>query len=280
MKNLYIIIILYNPTDEQLSHLKKLASSYNIVVVDNSDRSSFPQDGLGESISYLPLMHNCGIAKAQNIGIRKCIDLHAEYVFFLDQDTIIDIEVPIELLDSLILLQKRNDRIIAIGPSIRNMDSNTNYKSARLNLVEGRYAVCSTLISSGMLVDISAFKHVGCMDESLFIDYVDHEWCWRASMKGYICCVDLLVQINHRVGKRTVNLLGIPFIISSPKRYYYQYRNSFMLMKRNYVPMKWKIKACVRNLVELFVIPWLSSSPFQVLKYMFSGLYSIVRNLY
>ena len=43
-------------------------------------------------------------------------------------------------------------------------------------------------LSSSIIVNIinnNIILDVGLMDESLFIDWVDFEWCWRAKSKGY-----------------------------------------------------------------------------------------------
>ena len=36
------------------------------------------------------------------------------------------------------------------------------------------------LMSSTSLIPIEMFSKVGLLEETLFIDGVDHEWCWRA----------------------------------------------------------------------------------------------------
>ena len=107
-----------------------------------------------------------------------------------------------------------------------------------------------------------------------FIDYVDHEWCWRANSMGYICCMDMSISIKHKVGKKSIVILGIPFIISAPKRYYFQYRNSIWLLRRHYVPMSWKLKICVKNLIGLFLYPLCSTSPFVVMNNIVKGILS------
>lgn len=38
-----------------------------------------------------------------------------------------------------------------------------------------------SIISSYSLVPLRNFLIVGNMDERLFIDFVDDDWCWRAS---------------------------------------------------------------------------------------------------
>lgn len=272
MGNLYIIIVLYNPTNEQISHLKKLATAYNIVAIDNSEKTSLSQDEISERVCYIPLMNNCGIAKAQNVGIIKCKELRAKYILFLDQDTKINLDVPNKLLTDFISLEKYSKKIAALGPSVKNIDTNKYYKKGSKTLVKENYLICSSLISSGMLIPVTAFDDIGFMDEYLFIDYVDHEWCWRAASKGYYCYMDLSVNINHKIGKKAISICGLSFIISAPNRYYYQYRNSILLITKKYVPWKWKIKTCIRNIIQPLIILWFCKQPLLSFKYMLKGV--------
>ena len=168
--------------------------------------------------------------------------------------------------------------VIAIGPEIYDKETLSAYKSYGENdTIMNSFVVVPTLISSGTLIPIDAFDKVGLMEEKLFIDYVDHEWCWRAFSKGYICCMDRNVRIMHKVGQKAISLCGFPFLISSSFRYFYQYRNSLWLMKRYYVPFNWKVKTLLRNLVSFFFIPWYSSTPWNTIKSMIKGIFAGIK---
>lgn len=40
----------------------------------------------------------------------------------------------------------------------------------------------------------------GINDDSLFIDYVDHGWCWRAESKGFVNGITPKIKLAHYVG--------------------------------------------------------------------------------
>lgn len=61
--------------------------------------------------------------------------------------------------------------------------------------------------------------------------------------------------MNHKVGNCNKTLLGFPIIVSSPVRYYYKYRNFLWMLKRSYVPIKWKVKEITRKAIEFACVP-------------------------
>ena len=99
---------------------------------------------------------------------------------------------------------------------------------------------------------------MGYLDESLFIDGVDHEWCWRATSKGYVSGITSNVTLTHFVGQNEFKIFGIQIILSSPFRYYYQTRNWLWLMRRNYVPKRWKINTSIKRIIYPLFFPFIT----------------------
>jgi rhamnosyltransferase len=132
---------------------------------------------------------------------------------------------------------------LAIGPFPVNKLTNVSYlrRRDRLRL---RWAASSRekglfetaeIITSGLLADQATYAAVGSYDESLFIDFVDHEWCWRLRRKGGHVYVDLNTQLPHMVGNGEV-----PFTMgmknSAPRRAYYIFRNGLGLIMSGRMP--------------------------------------------
>lgn len=273
-KELYIIIVLYKPTLQQLKQINALALIYNIILVDNTPTPECNENQKYiSSHIYIQLKENKGIAFAQNVGIKEAQKQSCKYILFFDQDTIVDVNYPITILNEFKRIEKNNTKLVALGPIICDKDSGLTYKKySNESQIDVNNIICPTLISSGTLSPMWAFDVVGYMDERLFIDYVDHEWCWRAKSKGFICCMNLKIKIQHKVGYKTIYCIGIPFLLASPFRYYYQYRNSYWLQRRKYVPIIWKIKINIRNIIGLFYIPFYSPKPFKVIICMLKGM--------
>ena len=81
------------------------------------------------------------------------------------------------------------------------------------------------------------------MDETLFIDNVDLEWCFRVKqMKFSLYGVPNAILL-HRLGEdaRKVPFSNRFVLIHAPIRQYYIMRNRLWLYRRSYVPFFWKI---------------------------------------
>jgi len=270
---LYIVTVLFKPSSVQIERFIKLSLHYKIIAIDNTPSTELPISQSASFDTYIALKENKGIAFAQNVGIREVRKKNGKYILFFDQDSDVEIDFPSNLLNRLKTVELENKRIAALGPMIYNKVTGKPYKNyVNTHCIDDENAICPTIISSGTISPVWAFEKVGMMNESLFIDFVDHEWCWRANNKGYICCMNYKLQLLHQVGQKNITCLGFPFLLASPFRYYYQYRNACWLQKKKYVPLGWKIKILIRNIVGLLYLPWFIDNPLLTIKYMLRGL--------
>jgi len=112
-------------------------------------------------------------------------------------------------------------------------------------------------MTSGTLISIKTFDHVGPFNEAFFIDGVDMDWCARLKQRsGKINLVTNAV-LQHQLGNaRYHNLLGIKWILvtdHSPFRYYYIFRNYFVLLLQKNVGSGSFKRAVLRILVQLLM---------------------------
>lgn len=255
MNRVVLIIVLYNPTtatrEKWLSYVDCLSNIF-FCFVDNSKEKYFNVSKSNAAV--FSNRENLGIAKAQNIGIKYAIENNFDKIIFFDQDSDFEKDYIQDILEEFNLIKRKNPKIAVLGPTIIHKDSCVEYKHNDF-VNDAKYAIVSHLISSGSIVDVDSFNAIGLMNEKMFIDYVDFEWCWRACFRGYFCARTHNVFLKHKVGQKDSLFLGYPIVISSPTRYYYQYRNYLWLLKCNYVPFKWKIKTFIRKTIELFILP-------------------------
>lgn len=250
MKSMKIgcVIVLYNPVVDIIGAviLSVVDQVDYVCLVDNSLKSSFDSDVISNSskIHYIPLGQNRGIAAAQNIGINFFIEKGYTHVFLLDQDTIVPNGVVDRLASSFELLSRQNYRISAIGANAINRQNGKSYglKSSVEEIINDNLIEVKAIRATTSLIPIENFKTVGYLNETLFIDGVDHEWCWRAfnreKLKSFVV-EDLFV--SHQRGEGDKNFLGFEIAIPTPFRTYYQFRNYIYLSRLNYVPIEWKI---------------------------------------
>lgn len=267
MSDTSLICVFYNPSKECLSKWKAFSDEFKeCIFVDNSSTDN-SQIGLP---NYIFLGSNLGIAKAQNIGINRAKQLGVEYIVFFDQDSSVNINLIYGLKSEFESLKSKGINVGAIGPSLIEENTGERYKGSNSGSIYPKKV--NTLISSGTLMQLSTLDDVGGLNERLFIDLVDHEWCWRANSKGYQLFMSSQNILRHQVGKRTVHLGKFPIIISASIRYYYQYRNTIWLFKCKYAPTKWKRKALIRKTIEMIILPFVVNHPIKIIKNIFNGI--------
>ena len=70
--------------------------------------------------------------------------------------------------------------------------------------------------------------------DDLFIDWVDHEYCFRLARHGYRILIANQVKLTHRLGvfkkRKLLGFVSIRWRSHSPIRLYYKFRNSLYVM--------------------------------------------------
>lgn len=262
-----IIVVLFNPKKEQIEHFACLSNEAGIIMVDNS----IIENVHPIQCDYLPLYDNKGIAYAQNRGIEWAKEQGYKYVLFFDQDSKIEPSYVSEIYKEYLRIKEEDRNLAFLGPLVIDEENGREYKSESDK--KKPYCKVTTVISSGSIVSLDVFNKVGFLDENLFIDYVDSEICWRASSFGFSTYMTRNIQLCHNVGNKYSVILGVPFGVSAPFRYYYQYRNMIWLLRRDYVPKVWKIKSFFRSILDLLVVPFISGHYYAIIKNMLKGYY-------
>lgn len=296
MKKLYTdivpIIVTYNPDESTLiaSLTALLSQVQNIVIVDNDsirdvaeitkhlDKARFSR------INLIKLQHNNGLGKAFNTGISVARDLNAAFVLLMDQDSIPESDMLSKLHDAYQYLKKQGISVGAVAPRYRGSTSSqlsqfvriSRFGLARItNDDDTNYTRADFLISSGSLIAMQALDQAGGMDDELFIDHIDTEWCFRAQSKGFalygVC--DAIMQ--HSLGDKQIRFWwgrwrNISF--HQPFRYYYTFRNSILLWQRPYMPAAWKRADKLRILSLLFFFTLFSPNRITNLRMMLKGM--------
>lgn len=265
-----IILVLYNKSKIVPQKYIQNTNSILLIVVDNTEGQdlNLKQD----KVLYIPLMHNYGIAKAQNVGIETAMKLGCEYIVFFDQDSDIPNNYCAKIINAYQNIKTTVPNLFLLGPLVINKHTQKEYKKLikkRQQIVDG-FKEEREIISSGSCLHVSSINLVGKLEEKLFIDYVDFEWCWRAKAMGLISGIATQLSLPHEVGAKEVNYGLYHVIISAPIRYYYQTRNMLLLTKRNYVPLAWKISKFARLIIN-FILFLFNKNYHSNLKYIIKG---------
>jgi rhamnosyltransferase len=273
-ENTAVVIVLYNPTAEDLAFVGSMAASHDGVVVDNSPAPLTDSGAIGR-MRYLHEPANVGIAKAQNdaLDILKRQPQTSYYVF-LDQDSRVGADYPQQIADEFARMRNTTGNLALLGPTVRHKDDGEEYRSAfhKYQQLGDGLEIRREIISSGSCMSREALETVGANDASLFIDYVDFEWCWRAKAKGLVCGITPRVSILHQVGNRELALGKYKVILSAPNRYFYQYRNYLWLVRRKYVPLQWKLVMGCKYALRLIYFPLCVNGGKRCWKHMLKGM--------
>lgn len=143
----------------------------------------------------------------------------------------------------------------------------------KINPKNGLHEVFQT-IASGKILNSKYLDDVGLMDENLFIDWVDLEWCWRAGKKGYKIIGNADVIITHQLGDEATNLGFREVNLRSPIRHYYITRNAFYLaLNDKSLDLIHRITLFFKSFRYVVGFPILSKPHLKHLKYVLLGFW-------
>lgn len=216
-----VIVVLFNPKDTYLPHLKKYADIFsNVFFMDNSTEKN---DFLVEELKKNPKNHiidlhgNQGIAFALKKGMEISIKDSADYVLTMDQDSIF----PIDRYSEIMAVLTKYPYYGIIG-----LNFNSNNKGL---IVEDT----DWWLTSGNFINVSLYQKIDKgFDERLFIDAVDQDICHSFHKKGYRIGFIPGISIIHEIGQpKEFKILGKIFhtLNYNPIRYYYIFRNNYYL---------------------------------------------------
>lgn len=269
------VLVVYKPdlalTERLLTRL--YGQTEEVVIVDNSPT---PHDftKVIKHYHYIHLADNSGIAHAHNAGLLYLLKAGCEYAILLDQDSLIPSDMVFNLSSLLKASNKIKQNVVAIGPRIRCSfsDKKVNPKIQKEVFEYGDLVGVTQIIASGMMIDLRALDQIGLKDESLFIDGVDHEWCWRARSMGFDIAKAKNVEMVHRLGDSRSKFIGVTYKVGAPIRLYYQFRNILLLSRRPYIPTYWKVRCLFFMPIKLFLNSVMQKNRLKRLGFMLQGI--------
>ncbi len=245
----YSVIVCYWPDEPQLIQLCEslLADGAKVILVDNTETPYLADQQQLAGCQLITLGLNKGIACAQNAGVAMATAADADVIVFFDQDS----KIKQGFLQALVSPLNIGEPDI-VSPLYFDDISNVELPSLRVN----RYGVSSTVhrsdssipylvdvvISSGTAATKEVFEVAGYLDEGLFIDYVDTEWCLRCRSLNIPIRVVPSAVMHQRIGGKAVSFGVTTLFVHSPIRCYYQLRNCFHLFRRRHIPILFALR--------------------------------------
>lgn len=258
MSKIVANVVTYQPDIIQLSDaiVRLLQQVDSVLVINNSDYDIHLDI---ERTEIINLRQNVGIARAQTIAMERSFVNGADFVLQMDQDSIPDEGMTQKLLNGFQQLQALGISVGLIGP--QDYDRVTGHVSVpklhKGHVISGTSLVeVNSTLSSGSLIPRYTYERIGGMADELFIDAVDHEYCWRLRHNGLAVYKDTSARLGHRLGDGQVRILGFINVgVPSPFRHYYAVRNALLLLGKGYVPLSWKCTSLVKIMFKLVFYP-------------------------
>jgi hypothetical protein len=248
---IFIIVLNWNNIKDTLECLESVTSiaypNFETVFVDNhSTDNSFAI--IREKYPNIHLIQNeanLGFAEGNNRGIEYSLKRNAKYVFLLNNDTVVDKNCLIELVN----IAEKNPSIGALGPLIYDyfQPGTVCIAGETINWVRGkpsykRYTMpvekevkdMFSLTGSAIMARDETIKKVGMLDKKYFLFYEDTDWCCRIRAKGFRTVLVPSAKVWHKESKTTG-------WIYTPTALYFGTRNRLLFMKENANKIEWYI---------------------------------------
>lgn len=233
---------------ESLEHLTY--DNYEVVVIDNASRDGSEQK-IREAHPDLTLVQsggNLGFAGGNNVGIKHALLHNAEFIWLLNNDTVVEsdalsqlvkraqTEPKVDMCGSTLIYYHDRDMVQAYGGGTYNKWLGLTQKLGHGRLrsepvdVAGVERKLDYIEASSLLVSRHFLDTVGLMDEGYFLYYEEIDWVMRASGKlrlGY--ARDSVVY--HKEGASTG---GSDYAVKQKSwtADYYSIRNRILITRR------------------------------------------------
>lgn len=248
-----IVILNWNGKEDTLRCLESVGHigypNVHVTVVDNGS-----SDGSVDAIRTRPASsqmtiienrENLGYAGGNNVGIRRALEQGAEYIWLLNNDTVVEPDA----LDILIRAAKENPSAGVLGPkvlcypethlvfsggetfslwfnrrtiAVGKPDAGTDLAQRDVDYVVG----CAILVSHEFV------KSVGMLDETFFAYFEEVDWCFRGRRSGHRILFVPRAVVYHQGEASTGKGLN-------PITAYYRTRNWMYFMRKHAAPYHW-----------------------------------------
>jgi GT2 family glycosyltransferase len=216
-----------------------------IIVLDNAStdgsveaiRSHFP------AVQIVPLVENRGYAGNNNVGIETALAQGADWVFVLNEDTVL---AP-DCLSRLVEAGEGDLRVGIVGPMVYHHNEPRVIQSAggRLGsnwvathigqneVDQGQYPTprrVDWISGCAILVRRAVIEQIGMLDERFYYYWEETEWCIRTRKAGWDILHVPYAKLWHKGVQRDYR--------PAPSVTYYNTRNRLLALAKHHAPLR------------------------------------------
>ena len=270
----FIIILNWNRLGDTLECIKSVRllnyQNYKIILVDNGSIEG-SIDVIREKYDDIVLIknrENLGYAEGNNVGIRYALSKDADYIWLLNNDTAVDQNALVSLVDvgeklsecgilgSKIYYFDQPEMIWFAGATI-NWRKAVSYHIGQNQKDEAKYnsiGEMERVTGCSMLVKRDVCERIGLMDEKLFLYVEELDWCVRAKKAGYKVLYIPDSKVYHKISLSTGVNYGVIFNYFNTRNFLYVIRKNMSFPKREYYLINalfYRLSECRKTLRDM-----------------------------
>lgn len=243
MKKVCIVILNYKKYQDTIECLESIYNSiydnYNVVVCDNNSPNesekvilNWKEKNKDKPFKYIQTKSNLGFAGGNNIGIRYALSQGADYIWLLNNDTVIEEYTLYNLVKKI----ESNDSIGVCGSrllyyhdkkTVQGLAGKYNKFTGIASHIIKEKDLCrlSYIIGASMLIKKEVILDIGLLSEDYFLYYEELDFAERLKNK-YKMDIALDSVVFHKEGSSIVS--------GSEFSFYYLFKNSLVFTKKYY----------------------------------------------
>ena len=198
-------------------------------------------------VRLLRTPENQGIGFALNKLAEAAGGAGASHLLVFDQDSSPTPPLPALLASALTVLQEAGERPAVVGPRPvvppGEIGQPPRYVFRRQSV--SHCEAVDYVITSGSLVDLSAFSAIGPFRADYFIDGIDVEWSLRAWDHGFSVWITNDAELPHRIGQGVIKFGFLRFPDQSQARMITYVRNRAAMLRLSHMPLRWKLQSLI-----------------------------------
>ncbi|MCS7049130.1 MAG: glycosyltransferase family 2 protein [Verrucomicrobiae bacterium] len=227
------VVITYNPDGGFLARARAIAQQVDdLVVVDNY---SYSQPELRREcevagFGFIANPQNLGVGVALNQAVQWAQRRGFPWALFFDQDSLPKPDCAAELL----AIAHAAGHVRPVGLVGANYWDGSRGQYLVEPSSAQRWIETASVITSGSLLSIAAYKVAGPFREDFFIDSIDIEYALRLRAHGFAVLLSSKPLMNHAIGAPSRHRFLWKYVVCSnhsPMRRYYITRNRLIVVR-------------------------------------------------
>jgi len=242
------VVLNFNRREDTLQCISSLAQNtyknQKIILLDNSstDGSVKAVEARFPEVQIIRLQQNLGYAGNNNVGIDEAMRQGAEWIFVLNEDTVL---AP-DCVAQLVSVGEGDPTIGIVGPMVYHHDEPEIIQSAggkmdkyfraehlgQNQVDRGQYPqphLVEWISGCGIMVRRAVIDQIGTIDARFFYYAEEFEWCIRASEVGWKIVHIPQAKLWHKGVQRNYH--------PKPSLMYYFTRNRLLLLSKHRAPL-------------------------------------------